>query len=160
MDGVVQLLETFPWWGWLALAGLLLIGEVLAPSTLLLWPALSALLTGFAALWPFHPHWSYEIIQFALGTIVFTFAGPKLLRAAGLQKTDADNAAHLNDPLHRLVGARGEVVSVSAQGDLRINVGSGAWTAVLAEPAVRLAPGDVVEVIGVENGRPVVTSAS
>lgn len=154
MDPIAQFFADFPWWGWFALAGALLILEVFAPSTLLLWPAISAGLTGLAAVSPFQPHWGYEIVQFALGTIVLTFAGPKFIRRMGWNRSSGPDLG-LNAPLQRLIGETGEVISVGGNG-LRIEAGSGAWGARLEAGSGPVKKGDLVEIVAVDRGAPVV----
>ncbi len=45
-----QLLTAFPYWYWIAFGAGLIILEIFAPSTILLWPGIAAILVGFISL--------------------------------------------------------------------------------------------------------------
>ena len=45
-----NLLESFPYWYWMAFGATLIIFEIFVPSTLLLWPGVAALMVGFISL--------------------------------------------------------------------------------------------------------------
>ena len=120
------------WWVALALA----IGavEMLAPTTLLLWPALSALLV--AGLLVIEPTLSggQQLAVFALAAIVLTVVWRLLAgRLAALRGTKTS----LNDPIARMCGREAELIDSSGgEGTVLIDgvrwhakwLGEGQWS--------------------------------
>lgn len=45
-----QIIESFPYWYWIAFGAALIIFEIFVPSSILLWPGIAAVLVGFVSL--------------------------------------------------------------------------------------------------------------
>ena len=81
----VELIDTLGPWSWV-IFGLILLGiEILAPSTFLLWPGLSALVVGLITLvlgvdntiWP----WQAQLLVFLVLSLVIAYFGRQLVRS-------------------------------------------------------------------------------
>ena len=100
-----------PFWPWIALGGVFLIGELMTGSGWLLWPAGAAGTTAVVTIvWPFG--WPLQIVLFVVVAIVATYVGRRFLRPADGAKGD------INDQSRRLVGKEGE-----ATGEIYIEAG-------------------------------------
>ncbi len=117
-----------PFWLWLAVAAICLAIEVSTGTGWLLWPAASAFVIGLIAQ-ALHPGAVLEIGLFAILTIASTYLARRFLRPV-LEPTGPD----LNDPLKRLIGQRGQVLSTFEQGRGRVFVDGKDWAAETEEP--------------------------
>jgi membrane protein implicated in regulation of membrane protease activity len=115
---------THPFWTWIALGGVFLIGELVTGSGWLLWPAgaaaATAVVTRFVSF-----DWPLQIVLFVVVAIVATFVGRRLMPPAS--KTAVD----INDPKPRLVGHQGEAVAPFKAGLGRVFVDGKEWAAEL-----------------------------
>ncbi len=112
-----------PVWLWLALAALILAVEIVTSTGWLLWPSVSAMVTGgISALDP----------PFGLGGQVVVFAlltiGSSLMARRFLPQT-APKEPDLNDQTARLMGQSGTVVDDFSAGQGRVFVGGSEWPA-------------------------------
>ena len=80
-----------PWFWWIV-AGVLLIGELLAPGVFLLWLAVAAALTGIADLF-LHLGWQGEVALFAVLSAVLVMASWKWVMAS---RSVVSDQPHLN----------------------------------------------------------------
>ena len=80
-----------PWFWWI-IAGVLLIGELLAPGVFLLWLAVAAALTGIADQF-LHLSWQGEVAVFAALAVVLVMLSWKWVMASRTTKSDQP---HLN----------------------------------------------------------------
>ena len=113
-----------PFWLWIALGGVFLIGELMTGSGWLLWPAGAAAATGVATtIWPMGG--AYQIVLFVLIAVVATYLGRRFLPPARGGKGD------INDPAPRLVGRQGEAVAAFKAGLGRVFVDGKEWAAEL-----------------------------
>ena len=113
-----------PFWLWIALGGVFLIGELMTGSGWLLWPAGAAAATGVATLvWPMNG--PYQIVIFVVVAIVATYLGRRFLPPAGRKGGD------INDPAPRLVGRTGEACAAFKAGLGRVFVDGKEWSAEL-----------------------------
>jgi inner membrane protein len=87
MDNVYEL--TGPWFWWIV-AGVLLIGELLAPGVFLLWLGVAAALTGIIH-WMFGWGWQGEAITFAALSIALVAASWRLVMNQRNTATDQPN---------------------------------------------------------------------
>jgi inner membrane protein len=87
-------------WVWWVAAGLLLIGELLAPGVFLIWLAAAAALTGLADLL-IGLTWQAELIVFAVLALVSVYAGRSLYRGRVMKPSDNP---HLNRRQQGYVG--------------------------------------------------------
>lgn len=128
MDAVMGFHALHPFWVWLAVAAVFLAVEVATGTGWLLWPAASAFVVG-AVGQLLHPGLLAELGLFAALTIASTLLAKRYLRPV-LEPRSPD----LNDPLHRLVGQRGQVLSTFEQGRGRVFVDGKDWAAETDEP--------------------------
>lgn len=112
-------------WAWWAIAGVILIAELLTGTTYLLWPAAAAFLTGFIALEVFNVGWPIELGVFAILSIILIWAGDRWVRPA----MQAGGNAGLNDRSERMVGQRVTVVAEFHSGRGRVSFGDTEWAA-------------------------------
>ena len=87
MDNVFAL--TGPWFWWI-LAGVLLIGELLAPGIFLLWLGVAAALTGIVH-WAFDWGWQAETITFAVFSIALVLASWRFVMNQRNKPSDQPN---------------------------------------------------------------------
>ncbi|WP_343699313.1 NfeD family protein [Caulobacter sp.] len=132
MEAVAGFYALQPFWLWLGLAALFLAIEVASGTGWLLWPAASAFVVGLLAQ-AVHPGFVAELGLFAVLTIASTYLARRFLRPV-LDAKEPD----LNDPLLRLVGQRGQVLSPFEQGRGRVFVDGKEWAAQTEEaiPAI------------------------
>jgi membrane protein implicated in regulation of membrane protease activity len=123
MDALVSFYALHPFWVWLAVAAIFLAIEVGTGSGWLLWPAASAALVGILAL-AVPMNLPVEIALFAVLTIATTYLARRFLRPALEGK-----APDLNDPLMRLIGRDGQVLSTFENGLGRVFVDGKEWQA-------------------------------
>lgn len=131
-----------PFWVWLAVAAVLLAIEVSTGSGWLLWPAACAAAVGVLAL-VLPTGLPVEIALFSVLTIAATYLARRFLRPV-LEGDGPD----LNDPLLRLIGRDGQVLSTFENGLGRVFVDGKEWQARLdGDPP---APGQRIQVLGVD----------
>ena len=124
MQPAEALFFAHPYWTWIAVGAVFLVGELMTGSGWLLWPAGAAALT--AAVSAVRPlGWPAEIVLFAVAAIVATYVGRRFLRPA--RKAGPD----INDPALRLVGQRGEAAAAFTGGHGRVFVDGKEWAAEL-----------------------------
>jgi len=125
MDTVVSLLEKLNLWAWWAIAGVILIAELLTGTTYLLWPAAAAFLTGFAAMEFMGVSWPVQLGVFALLSVALVWAGDRWVRP----RLKAGDSTGLNDRSQRMVGQRVVAVSDFAAARGRVKFGDTEWAA-------------------------------
>ena len=128
MGALADFYAAQPFWMWLALAAVFLAIEVSTGTGWLLWPAASAFVVAVIAQ-VLHPGLAVEFGLFALLTIASTYLARRYLRPV-LDPKGPD----LNDPLQRLIGQRGQVLSTFEQGRGRVFVDGKDWAAETDEP--------------------------
>jgi membrane protein implicated in regulation of membrane protease activity len=142
MSALASFYAMHPFWVWFAVAAMFLAVEVGTGSGWLLWPAGSAVLVAVLTLaLPLGP--PIEIALFAVLTIATTYLARKFLRPALEGK-----APDLNDPLMRLIGRDGQVLSTFDNGMGRVFVDGKEWQARL-DGAAPLS-GQRIQVVGVD----------
>ena len=132
-----------PAWGWLLVAGLLALLELLVPGVFLVWLAAAAALTGAATLL-FGPPLVVQVLLFGLFSIGAVLAGAQIYRRSSQSSDDP----LLNDRTARLIGRTVTVETAIEGGEGRVRVGDSVWTArgPDAEAGVR------VRIVGAEGG--------
>ena len=124
MEQAAALFFSHPFWGWIAVGGVFLIGELMTGSGWLLWPAgaaaVVAVTTRVVGL-----GWPGEIVLFVLVAVVATYLGRRFLRPEPRDKGD------INDPAPRLVGRQGETTEGFTAGQGRVFVDGKEWSAEL-----------------------------
>jgi membrane protein implicated in regulation of membrane protease activity len=136
------------WW-WMIGAVILAVAEILAPGFFLIWLAVAALLTGFAAMIPGVPL-AAQLGLFALAAIAAIYGARKWLGKNPIVSSDP----LLNDRVARLVGEIVVVIEPIEAGRGRVRVADGVWSARGSEvPA-----GARVRIIGAEGTTLIVES--
>lgn len=147
MPELLSLFSAHPFWGWLLVGVVLLAAEAATGTGWLLWPAVSAGLTGVAALTGKIPLPAVQVGLFAGLTILTTvIARPWLARP---HRND------LNDRARRVVGQTGQARADFIAGRGRVFVDGAEWPAEL-EGGGELAAGANVQVVRVEGARLIV----
>ena len=111
------------WW-WLIAAALLGILEIFLPGIFLIWMAAAAAITGIvAALLPIAL--PFQLALFGLLAMAAVFGGRRHYERHPVESSDP----LLNDRAARLVGQNVLVVTAIENGEGRVKVGDGVWTA-------------------------------
>jgi inner membrane protein len=118
-------------WFWLSLGLVLGIAEMLAPGFFLIWLGLAALIVGLLD-WALPISVPFQVALFAILSVLTVFAGKKFLKDNPIETADPK----LNDRGARMTGEIVTVVEAIADGQGRVKVGDGVWTACGADAAV------------------------
>jgi membrane protein implicated in regulation of membrane protease activity len=144
MDEYVAWLWDIEFWHWWALGLFLIAIEVFAPSTLLIWPAVSAGVVGVVLLIDPTFDWRYQILVFAVLSLITTVVWFRYwLRR---HPTETDHPM-LNVRGKSLVGRRIRLDSGSESGRGRIHVDDSSWS-YATENGDDLPAGTAVEIVG------------
>ena len=92
-------METLGPWGWFIIAGLLMIGELAAPGTYLIWLGIAAGVTGGIA-FAIDLHWQMQAVLFAVLALLAVLAG----RRVASRTEGATDQPFLNRRADALVG--------------------------------------------------------
>ncbi|MBU2582105.1 MAG: NfeD family protein [Alphaproteobacteria bacterium] len=150
MHGIYELLSHLGGWNWVIVAMLLLVLETVVPGVHFLWFGLAAFIVGAIALvvsagGPEYADafvWQFQIIAFALISMVTVFFVRRYASADGSEATDAPS---LNVRAEQYVG-RSTTVMVAIQGGRgKVKIGDSLWQAEGADAPV----GARVKVVGV-----------
>lgn len=144
MDEFVAWLWQIEFWHWWALGLLLIAIEVFAPSTLLIWPAVSAAVVGVVLLVDPTLDWRYQILIFAVLALVTTVAWFRYWLRRHPTETDHPT---LNVRGRSLVGRRARLDSGSESGRGRIQIDDSSWS-FATEDGADLPAGTPVEIVG------------
>ncbi|MCE7797826.1 NfeD family protein [Sphingobium sufflavum] len=114
-----------PWVGWMVFAVVLAIGEIVLPGIFLIWIAIAAAIAGGVAFLIPLPL-PAQILVFALACLLATWAGRRWYRDNPVESSDP----LLNDRAARLIGRQVTVVEPIVDGEGRVRLDDGTWTAV------------------------------
>lgn len=112
-----------PWW-WLGLAVLLGIGEIVTPGVFLIWVAVAAAIVGAVSMAMPIPL-ALQFLLFAGLCLLAVWAGRRWYRDNPVASQDP----LLNDRMARLIGKHVVVVDAITNGEGRVRVDDGTWTA-------------------------------
>ena len=115
-------------WTWIALAFLILGIEILAPSTLLLWPGLAALVVGAitlilgteSAVWP----WQAQIISFLVLTLLIAYFGKQYVKDNNIEESEVPD---LNERGDQMIGETAILKEPITNGYGRAKIGDTTW---------------------------------
>ena len=138
-----QLVFSHPFWTWISVGAIFLIGELLTGSGWLLWPAGAAAAVALLTLIGVTGPW--QVVAFAVLAVVATYLGRRFMPPPAKSEVD------INDQAPRLVGQSGESVSAFAGGCGRVFVDGKEWAAEL-DGGGDLAARQKVEVIAILGG--------
>lgn len=125
---VLSFLQALGPWTWVAV-GLLILGlEIMMPSTILLWPGLSALVVGFitlilgtdATIWP----WQAQVFVFLILSVAIAIIGKRIMKNRNYNQSDNPM---LNERGAQLIGATAILTDPIANGMGRIKIGDTTW---------------------------------
>jgi membrane protein implicated in regulation of membrane protease activity len=146
MDQAAALFFSHPFWVWIAIGAVFLIGELMTGSGWLLWPAGAAAVVAVATR-VVSLGWPGEIVLFVLVAVAATYVGRRFLRSPAIKAGDAD----INDPSPRVVGQTGEATEAFKAGQGRVFVDGKEWAAEL-DGGGDLAAGAKVQVLHILGG--------
>ena len=109
-------------WNWFILAAALLLLEVMAPGTFMLWLGLSATLVGLISLgvaWS----WQYQLVAFA----VFSIAAIPLWRRVGARAKGATDQPFLNRRADAFIGREFTLEKPIVGGNGTVGIGDTVW---------------------------------
>lgn len=120
MDTLFMVLGHWVWW---VLVGLLLIFELMLPGVFFIWLAIAAagvaLIDGI-----FDLGWQYELLLFAVLSLVSVFVGRAMLKR---RKADDSDSPHLNRRMDGYVGKRFTLEEPISDGRGRITIEGTVW---------------------------------
>lgn len=125
---VLSFLEALGPWTWVAV-GLLILGiEIMMPSTLLLWPGLSALVVGFitlilgthATIWP----WQAQVLVFLILSVALAIIGKRIMKNRKYNESENPN---LNERGAQLIGQTAILAAPISNGMGRVKIGDTTW---------------------------------
>ena len=125
---VLSFLQALGPWTWVAV-GLLILGfEIMMPSTILLWPGLSALVVGFitlilgtdAAIWP----WQAQVFVFLILSVAIAIVGKRIMKN---RKYNESENPILNERGAQLIGQTAILAEPISNGTGRIKLGDTTW---------------------------------
>ncbi|MGV6801400.1 MAG: NfeD family protein [bacterium] len=127
MEDLGTFLANMPFWGWMILAVLLLILEILTGTTYMLWPAAAAFILGLVTTIAFQGQWEIQLALFAGLTFILTVIGTPYARKWLLDnRSDKQN---LNERGAQKIGQHVEVVKAFHNGKGKVKVGDTEWNA-------------------------------
>lgn len=133
-----------PWMLWLAVAGVAAIVELMIPGVFLGFVAIGAVITAILSLIFPELGLAGQMVSVAAWTGVAVAIGRRWYGGNAVESSDP----HLNDPTHRLIGARVVVAQAIAGGEGRVRLGDGEWRAYGPDSEV----GARMRVTGIEGG--------
>lgn len=139
---------TYIEWGILGL--FLVLMELFTPGTYLIWFGLSALFVTSGLYFDFIPETvNYQLVAFALASLVFAGLGMFVYRAMNKKFSSNDGHVHLNDLASQYLGQTATLIQDVQDGKSKVKVGDTVWLAKCGED---LKAGDKVLIAGVEKG--------
>ena len=145
MEALEGLLGDVEFWHWWAFAVAMIAIEVVAPSTFLLWPAISAAVIGFVLLIDPDIAVRHQILAFAVLTVATSVAWQVWLKRHPM----VSDRPNLNLRTQQYVGRRFTVMGDFVNGRGRIKVGDSQWSAE-ADADIEILTGQSVEVEAAE----------
>lgn len=125
---VLSFLHALGPWTWVAV-GLLILGiEIVMPSTILLWPGLSALVVGFitlvlgteATIWP----WQAQVLVFLVLSVAIAVVGKRIMKN---RKYNESENPILNERGAQLIGQTAILADPIFNGMGRVKIGDTTW---------------------------------
>lgn len=154
MDEFVAFFWEIEFWHWWAFAIALVAIEAFVASTLLLWPAISAVVIGVVVLVAPDFDWRYQMLLFAVLAVVSTVLWQRWLRMRPI-KTDHPN---LNTRGKSYVGRRITLSEPLTDGRGRVRMDDTWWQAV-SDGGEAIETGSEVEVTGTDGATLIVRAA-
>lgn len=121
---MIEFLEGLEFWHWWVLAVGLVIVEVFAPSTVLLWPGIAAVIVGVVLLAADDIGWQYQVLLFAALSVTSLVAWRAYARTRPTRSEDP----RLNRRAEQYVGRVFILEEPIVNGRCRINADGIIWT--------------------------------
>lgn len=121
---MAALLAQVEFWHWWVLAAVLLAIEVFAPTTLFLWTGAAAVVVGIIVLVVPGISWEFQILLFAVLSVVSVVVGRILLR---LRASKPGEASTLNRRAEQYIGQTYVLTEAIVNGRGKINVDDSTW---------------------------------
>lgn len=153
---IMTIIDSLGPWLWVAI-GLLILGiEIIAPSTILLWPGLAALVVGAITLllgtensiWP----WQAQVVVFLALSLLIAWFGKDYVKSHDLEKSDKPD---LNNRGTQLIGETALLKEAIAEGYGRAKIGDTTWRVKGADAKA----GTRVKVVGADGSLLIVEKA-
>ncbi len=141
-------------WHWWALAGVILVLELLTGTTYLLWPAAAAALVGVVHLSPLDVGVTGEIILFAVFTGALGIFGDRFVRPRWF----ATDKPLLNERSAQIIGDAVTAVDDFSGADGRVHYGDSEWSARTSDGSSPRAGARLV-ITGVDGARLIVAAS-
>ena len=154
MDALIEWIWNLSYWHWWAFAVILAAAEIMAPTTYLLWPAISAALVGLAVALFGQFDWRLQVLAFAVLAVVVTIVGSRWWR----KRPESHQVSGLNSRGESYVGRRLHLAKDVVDGRGMIQLDDTWWSA-RVESGEGLRAGDMVEVVASEGAVLVIRSA-
>lgn len=145
MDALIEWIWNFSYWHWWAFAVLLAAAEIIAPTSYLLWPAISAALVGLAVAIFGEFDWRLQVLVFAVLSVISTVIWVRWWR----NRPEAKTASGLNTRGAGYVGRRLHLARDLVDGRGQIQIDDTWWPA-RALDGEGLKAGEQVEVIAAD----------
>jgi membrane protein implicated in regulation of membrane protease activity len=142
MDALIEWVWDISYWHWWALAVILAAIEIAAPTTYLLWPAISAVLVGLAVALFGQFDWRLQVLAFAVLAVISTVVWVRWWR----NRPEAKTPSSLNSRSARYIGRRLHLTKALVDGHGQIQLDDTWWPA-RSESGDAVAAGEQVEVV-------------
>jgi len=123
--------ETIVYWHWLALAGLFVGIEILAPGVFVIFLGIAAAIVGVVMLALPDLDWRLQLLLFAVLAVTLVFIGRRIYG----RMSEAEDHGSLNRRAERLVGQVYPLAGPMHGGRGRLRIGDTDWLARLADDA-------------------------
>lgn len=152
MNDTISLAQNhFIWWG---LGVVLVILEIIVPTSWLIWPGIAALLVGTLSFFVPALSGATTMLAFAGLSIIVTLLGRRYLK---LHPVTSDKPL-LNRRTAALIGRKASIIDVSGDGFAAIRIDDSLWR-VKTSDGSNLAVGSLVEITGADSTVLIVTPA-
>lgn len=154
MENLDLIVTAFVHWQWWAITGVIfVILEVFIPGAVFLWPGLAALSVAILAVL-FHPSWQFNLLAFALSSVIFAWWG----RRAYMNKFSQTDQPLLNQRGNQLIGHQCTLLEETTVESGSAKVGDGVWLAKTNSEQESIAAGTRVKIIAIEGTTLIVTT--
>ncbi len=123
MAEIAEFLNQLEFWHWWVLAAVLIVLEVLAPSTVLLWPGIAAAIVGVVLLISPDVGWQAQVLVFAVLSVVSLGVWMGLLRSRFVDSAETK----LNRRGVEYIGRESVLAEPIVNGTGRLNIDDTTW---------------------------------
>ncbi len=142
MAEITEFLNELEFWHWWVLAAVLVVLEMIAPSTVLLWPGIAAAIVGFVLLVSPDIGWQVQVLLFAVLSVICLGVWFGLLRSRFVRSEESS----LNRRGAQYIGREYVLADSIVNGTGELNIDDTTWQVAGAD----MAAGHRVRVVGME----------